>query len=175
MLTNGGFQTASSSLADAYKNAGAPVNGVDEVQRLTSTATGGTFDYTWTNPLTGVAATLLAVAFNISAAALQALIRAMANYPTNGVITCTGGALNAAPIDITYTGDMSGLDVAPATVNNASATGGTVVVSTPTPGVQGTQRGAQKGSLLSDTTNAILYQNGGTANKPSWGKVGTQS
>lgn len=45
----------------------------------------------------------------------------------------------------------------------------------PTNGTSGTLAGiADKGDLLSDTTNGILYQNTNTKASPTWGKVGAQ-
>jgi hypothetical protein len=173
MNTNGGFRTLAGNMADSYQNAGAPTNGTDEIQTLTSTGTGGTFDLTITNP-SGTAQTLTGIAFNVTAAALQTLIQAMANVG-GANITCAGGPLNTTPITLTFVGTFSGLDITQVTVSNTNLTGGTVVPSTTTPGVQGTQRGAAKGALLADTTTPKLYQNSGTANKPTWSVVGAQT
>lgn len=47
---------------------------------------------------------------------------------------------------------------------------------TPVAGTSGTGAGfAGPGSLVSDTTNAILYINTNTKASPTWTKVGTQS
>jgi len=51
----------------------------------------------------------------------------------------------------------------------------TIAVAETTPGVTATGRGAAKGSILTDTTNGILYINTGTALAPTWTKVGTQT
>jgi hypothetical protein len=174
-VTNGGSVVTAIAGAGAVvaQNAGAPVNGVDEVQSLASTATGGTFALTFTNPLTGVSAKTAPIAFNASAATIQAALRALSNMPTAGVVGA-GGPLPTA-VTLTFAGDLSGIDVPIVVADNALATGGTAVPSTTTAGVSGTERGRGKGSLLSDTTNAILYQNSGTAQKPTWSKVGLQS
>lgn len=171
-VTNGGVITNASS--GTVNNAGAPTNGVNEVQALTSTATGGTFAVTFVNPLNGKSVKSGPLAWNISAAALQTALRALSNMPALGVVV-TGSTLDAAPLTLTYGGDLAGLNIAQVTVDNALATGGTVVPSTTTAGVSGTGRGAAPGGLLRDTTTPKLYQNAGTANTPNWQKVGTQT
>lgn len=176
MDTFGGFETLSGTEYPSYQNAGAPTNGVDEVQRLAGTATSGQGRLTFVNPLTGVSKQTGDLGFAASAAAIQAALLALSNMPANGVAV-SGGPLGTANVDIAFQNDLSGLNVAQITVQNGTTplAGGTWTPSTVTAGVSGTSRGAKKGDLLRDTTNALLYQNSGTAQKPIWTKVGTQT
>lgn len=174
MDTLGGFQTNAGT--PDLTNAGAPVDGVDEVQRLTSTATGGAAaGITFVNPLTGVSKKTGAIPWNAALAAIQAAFDALTNMPAGGVVVSGGPTIDAAPVDLTFAGSLSGLNIAQVVVDNTGATGGTIVPSTVTAGVQGTARGAAKGELLKDTTTPKLYQNAGTPQKPVWQKVGPQA
>lgn len=172
-VTNGGF-VAKGAAPQPIANAGPPTDGVDEVQRLTSTATGGTFAVTFINPFTGRSATTAPIVWNATAAAIQAALRALPNMPAAGVVG-SGGPLNSAFVAVAFAGALSGMDIAPMTVDNALATGGTVVQSTTTAGVAGTGRGQVTGGLLIDTVTPKVHQNAGTAEKPVWQKVGTQT
>jgi len=146
----------------------APTSGVTQVQRLTSTATGGSFKLTFTNPYDGTTAQTGAIAWNASVATIVAALLALANMPTGADITGGGGpTLNAAFVSLTMAGSLAGLNVAALTVDNTSATGGTVVQSTTTAGVQGTYRGVGACHLV-DTANGILYENSGTRTVPVW-------
>lgn len=50
------------------------------------------------------------------------------------------------------------------------------IAGAPTDGVNGDGKAwAGKGSLLTDSTNGVLYINTGTKASPTWTKVGTQS
>ena len=59
--------------------------------------------------------------------------------------------------------------------NSLAGTNPTLAIAETTPGVDATYRGAGKGQLVIDTTNAKLYMNTGTALAPTWTVVGTQS
>ena len=62
------------------------------------------------------------------------------------------------------------------TVSSAlTGTDPTLAIEETTAGVTATARGMGKGVIATDTTNAILYINTGTAIAPTWTKVGTQS
>lgn len=170
--TLGGFQTLAGR--DPIRFAGAPVDGVDEVQTLNSTATGGTFKVNFTDPRNGQARQTAAIAWNASAAVIIAAMHAVTGVPA-GSFSATGGPINTTPVVITHIGEFSGLNVAPMTIDNTLATGGTVTVAQTTAGVPGTGRGADKGALLSDTDTPKLHMNTGTKEKPVWGVVGGQS
>jgi hypothetical protein len=178
MDTLGGFVTNAGKSYPTHQNAGAPVNGVDEVQLLTGGAgiSSGSFKLTFINPNTGVSAQTAAIAFNATAAAVLAALQALINFPDTGGATATGGPVNSATaITVTFIDEFSGLNVAQLVADNTLLVGGTVTPSTTTAGVQGTKRGAAKGDLLRDITNAKLYQNTGSVTKPTWGLVGTQT
>lgn len=176
MVTNGGFVTQSVSDKQTLQNAGAPTDGVDAIQSLTSTASGGTFALSFTNPLNGRVAKTAAIAWNATKAAIAAALQALSNMPAAAVIGGGAATLDAGVVTIAFQGDLSGMVIPILVADNALATGGTVVPSTTTAGVEGSGRGAaDKGDLLADTTTPKLYQNSGTANKPVWQKVGTQT
>jgi hypothetical protein len=174
MVTNGGFQTVGGS-PTTIQNAGAPTDGVDEVQALDSTATGGSFAITFVNPLSGASQKTAAIAWNATKAAVEAALLLLSNMPALGVAATGAATVNAGQVVLTFGGVLSGMNVAQLVVDNALATGGTVVASTTTAGVAGTGRGAPKGALLIDNTTPKLWQNSNSETKPVWIKVGTQS
>ena len=114
--------------------------GVNEQQTLTITGapTGGTFRLAFKGQTTAD------IAFNASAAAVQAALRALRRIGANGV-TCTGGPLPGTPVVIEFTGKLENLDVDLITVANNSLTGGTA----PAAAVTETRKG--------DSTFAGLY------------------
>jgi hypothetical protein len=180
MNTNGGFVTSAGNplTGGGRKNAGAPTGGTDEVQTLTGGVgiTSGTFALTFVNPNTGISAKTAAIVFNATAAAILLALQALVNFPDTGGAVATGGAINTAtPVTLTFADEFSGLNVAQLVVDNTLLVGGTVVAATTVPGVAGTGRGAPKGDLLNDTTTPKLYQNTGTATKPTWQVVGSQT
>lgn len=161
-----------------FTNAGAPTQGTNEVQTLTigGTPTGGTFklefDGFTTSAIdwTDVDATLIAD--------IEAALEALPNIGTGGV-TVAAGTLSSGigTVTITFGGNLAELSVDTITIadNSLTGTSPTLAVAETTPGVTATARGAAKGSVLTDTTNAILYINTGTALAPTWTKVGTQT
>lgn len=104
----------------------------NEVQALTVTGspTGGSFKLSFKGVATGV------IAFNATAAQIQALLEAVSTIGS-GNVTCTGGPLPATPVSITFVGNLGNQDV-PALIVTASAfTGGTTpaaAISITTPG-----------------------------------------
>lgn len=104
------------------------IAGTDEVQRLTSTATGGTFTITFEGQTTA------AIAFNASAATIQTALEDLSNIAVGDVV-CAGGALNVAFVSITFRAVLGRSNRTQVTVDNTSATGGTVVPTTTTAGV----------------------------------------
>lgn len=153
-------------------NAGAPVNGTDEVQTITigGTPTGGTFTLTFdghkTGPITWSATT------NTLVANIDAALEALGNIGASGVVTAdstlSGGI---GDVTVTFSGTNLGKKAQALMTADASSLTGTtptVTVAETTPGVNATHRGAPKGTLLIDTTNAKLYMNTGTAQAPTW-------
>ncbi len=104
----------------------------DEVQTITINATGGTLTVAFT--FEGLTDTTPAIAFDASAATLQAALWALRSIKENNVnVTKLGDVFT-----VTFTGDLAKANV-PALVTNAGGlTGGTqsAAVATTTPGVQ---------------------------------------
>lgn len=160
-------------------NAGAPVNGTDEVQTITigGTPTGGSFKLMFDGHTTGAiawSATTATLVANIDAA-----LEALANIGTGGVVTADSTLVaGIGDVTVTFSGANLGKKAQALMTADASALTGTdptVEVAETTPGVNATHRGAPKGCLVSDTTNGILYINTGTTQAPTWTKVGTQT
>lgn len=156
-------------------NAGAPVNGTDEVQTLTIDADGGTFKLKFDGHVTSAiswSATNNTLRDNVDAA-LEALNNIGAGGVTVAVGTMTAGV---GTLTITFTAQKGKMAVATITVENNSLTGtGTLSIAETTPGVDATYRGAAKGAKLIDTTNAKDYINTGTPAAPTWTVTGTQT
>lgn len=158
-------------------NAGAPSNGTSEVQTLTigGTPTAGTFVIAFDGFTTGAItwsatnATLLA---NINAA-----LDALPNLEASEVVAAAGSlTAGIGTITLTFGGNRAKLAVnLMVATSSLTGTAPTAAITETTPGVTATARGAAKGRLLIDTTNAKLYLNTGTALSPTWTVVGSQS
>jgi hypothetical protein len=144
--------------------AGAPTNGVNEVQRLTpgGTISGGTFRLTFEGQQTGD------IAWDATAAQVQAALEAISNVGPDDVAV-TGGPVQTAFLAVEFTQSLGGSDRTQMTVQS-SLTGSapTLTPSTTTAGVEGSFRGAPVGTKLEDTTNSKIYINTGTAWAPAW-------
>jgi hypothetical protein len=164
--------------ANEYENAGAPVNGANEVQTLTlgGTPTGGTFKLAFDGYIT--AAIQWTDVDNNLIAAIDAALEALPNIGAGGV-TVAAGTLSSGigTATITFGGNLAKLVVPTISVANNSLEGAnpTVAVAETTPGVTATARGARPSAILRDTTNKKLYINTGTALEPTWTVVGTQT
>jgi hypothetical protein len=142
-----------------------PTNGTNEVQRLTLTGapTGGTFKLRF-----GSSVMPGTLPYNASAAAVQTALRALPTIGSTGV-TCSGGPLDSAPVDVTFGGRLGRMDVQALQVVSPALVGGTspaVTVSTVTPGVLGTQRSSVHGQILLYGTD--IYINHGVPYAPDW-------
>jgi hypothetical protein len=147
-------------------NAGVPTAAVNEVQTLTLSAApaSGTFRVAFQGQRTGL------LAHNVSAADMQTALRALGTIGANGV--------TVGLVDQVYTvtfggGNMAGLaqpllTIEDNTVKDAGLAAVTITPAETVAGVTATGRGAAKGALLIDTTNAKLYINGGTPLVPVW-------
>lgn len=104
-------------------------NGTNEVQTLstTGTVTAGTFTITWSGQTTA------AIAWNATAAAVQAALEALSNIAV-GDVAVTGGPLPATPVVVTFTGNLGNSNVAAMTTTD-TLTGGSTAVATTTAGV----------------------------------------
>lgn len=159
--------------------AGAPGAGTSEVQTLTigGTPTGGTFTLsfegfttaaiTWSN----VNATLVA--------AIDAALEALPSIGTGGVTVAVGTmTAGIGTATITFAGNRGAQaigSVISVADNSLTGTSPTLAIAETTPGVDATGRGASKGVLYTDVTNAKLYINTGTSLAPTWTVVGTQT
>jgi len=137
--------TASTTMNDilTWLNTDEGTAAVDEVQTISSTATGGTFTLSFGGQTTG------ALTWDDTAADIQTALEALSTIGA-GNVTCGGGPL---PANVTVSfagGTLAGQDVATITVDNASMTGGTASVAETTPGraVQGVLGSTATASLL---------------------------
>jgi len=157
------------ALAQPLPLAGVPASGVDEVQRVTITGgpTGGSITLTYAGQTTA------AIPYNATAAQVQAALEALAAIAA-GDVACSGGPFPTTAIDVRFQNDLGGLNLTEMTAASA-LTGGVspaVAVSTVTPGVRGSYRGARYGQLLCDTTNGVLYeQTSLSPATPTWSEV----
>ena len=113
-----------------YDNGGGTA--VNEVQTVTvtGTPTGGTFTLTFGGQTTA------GIAFNATAAAVDAALEALSSVGA-GDVAVTGAA--GGPYTVTFTGALAGTDVGAITADGSGLTGGTtpsVTVATTTAGVQ---------------------------------------
>lgn len=164
-------------LGTPYSNAGAPVAGTDEVQRMTigGTPTGGTFALSYDGYTTAAitwSSTNSTLFANIDAA-LEAL-------PNIDGVTVADASMTSGigTLDITFSGANVAKKAQPLiTVASNDLTGSspTVAIAEQTAGVDATHRNAAAGALLIDTTNKELYINTGTQGAPTWTVAGTQS
>lgn len=137
-------------------------SGADEVQTLTESGTisGGTFDLTFFDG-TGGAVTLSDIAFDVTAADLQAAVRAVVATSSDqdyaGLaddIVVTGGPIGTTPFTITYNGSF-GIDVPQVVADDSNLTGTTpgITVATTVAGVEGAIDGR------GDTANIVGFNN----------------
>lgn len=156
-------------------NAGAPSDGTSEVQTLTIDADGGTFTLVYEGQTT--AAISWSATNNTLRDNVDAALEALATIGTGGITTAVGTmTAGVGTLTLTFAGNLAKKAVSLITVGSNNLTGtATLTVEETTPGVDATGRGAAKGALLTDTTNAKLYINTGTALAPTWTVVGSQS
>jgi hypothetical protein len=110
-------------------------SGTAEVQTITpTTVTAGTFTLTYNGQTTAN------IAFNATAAVIQAALEALNNI-VPGDIVAAGGPINTTAVTVTFYGNQIG-NVTQMTVSNASLTG-TLAVTTTTAGVAGAADGRQ--------------------------------
>lgn len=158
----------------ALPRAGAPVDGVFQVETATCAGTvttaGNATVIVTAAGMTGSPITLAApVALTNTANAIATAVRAAMNanavvaafFTISGatdqvIATRTSSAANDTSININIAdGTSVGVTTAASSANT-------------TAGVLGSFHGADPGALLVDTTNSIMYNNRGTALKPTW-------
>jgi hypothetical protein len=96
---------------------------------ITGGPTGGTFTLTFTRPGTTTTDTTGPIAFNASAAAVQAALEALPGIGP-GNVTASGGPLPATAVSLRFRNALSSRNVAPLTANSAGLTGGTTPTAT---------------------------------------------
>lgn len=163
---NPSAQLAAGWLALAMGAAAAPTGSpADEVQTISSTASGGTFRLTFN--FEGISEQTSALAFNATAAQIQAALEALRSIKA-GNVACAGGPL-PADVTVTFQGALAKADVPILTVDNTAATGGTVTVAQ-------TTAGAQRLHAISRATGdqppqtSLIYGFEGDATNPLKGK-----
>jgi len=151
-----------------YLNAGAPVDGTNEVQTITPSA--AVASGTWKLKFDGFTTAVLA--WNISAAALKTALELLPSIGSGGLtVTLDGGT---GIYTITFSGadvakrDQSLITVVESALLDVNPAAVTMTVAVGTPGVNATALGALKGALLIDTTNGVLYINVGTPAAPDF-------
>lgn len=141
LLQSGTVMAKITSGPDSGKIGPFQAAGTAEVQTLTpTTVTAGTFTITITQPTTGLSRTTAPIAFNATAATIQAALIALDNVEPGDVV-CAGGPMNTTAVTITYFGNFIG-NPAQVTVDGTLLTG-TIAPTTTTPGVAGAADGRQ--------------------------------
>jgi hypothetical protein len=127
----------------------APVTSDVQTLSIAGAPTGGSFTLTFEGQTTA------AIAFNATAAQVQAALAALSTIGANNVV-CAGGPLPGASVTVTFAGAMALIAQQPLTVGASNLTGG--AAASPTIGH------TTKGSLTSDVQTLSLSgnPNGGT-------------
>lgn len=167
--------------AQTFSGAGAPVDGTDEVQRITIGGTpeaGSKFRLTydgWTTEPIAWSSTDATLVANVQAA-LDALAPLADGEVTVAEVSLTSGV---GTMSVTFDGpNLSKLAVSQMTgsdflQSDGTASTGTVAGTTTTPGVTATFRDAPVGAKYLDTTAGIEYVNTGSVGAPTWSPVET--
>lgn len=137
---------------DAGKVGPYQASGTAELQTMTATGTvsGGTYTLTFNGQVTAP------IAYNASAAAVQAALEALSNIVPGDVLV-GGGPFPATPLTFTFFGNLSG-DVAQLSVQTAGLTGSTpgAGIATTTPGVAGAADGRQTAANIVGLNDTFL-------------------
>lgn len=114
----------------------------DEVQSLVATgATAGTFTLSFDGETTA------AIAWDATAAAVQAALLLLSNLNAGDVVA-TGGPLPATPVVLSFGGQYTGVNVPAITGASGSLTGGTATITTTTAGGSGGAGGLEAAAGL---------------------------
>lgn len=125
-----GFMALAKGAASAFSGTGA-----NEVQTLSTTATGGTF--TLSLAFEGRTGTTVPIAYNASTATIKAALEGMQRPISAGDIATVTGNWSTGII-ITFGGKLANTALPLMTVDNTLATGGTVTIAETTPGASET-------------------------------------
>lgn len=136
-----GFMALAKGAASAFSGSGA-----DEVQTLSTTATGGTF--TLSLNFEGRSGTTQPIAYNASTATIKAALEAMQRPIGLGDIASVTGNWSTGMI-VTFGGKLAKTNLPLMTIDNSQATGGTVTIAQTTPG-------ANESSDITRATGATL-------------------
>jgi hypothetical protein len=115
-------QAPPANIGEIIRLTATPTN---EVQTLTitGTPTGGTFRLSFRSVTTGT------IAYNATAAAVQAALEALSTIGS-GNVACAGGPLPGSPVTITFQGQLAAQDVPLIAINTPAFTGGTTPAAT---------------------------------------------
>lgn len=137
-----------------------PTNTAEVITITAGDATGGTATYTFQGQTTA------ATAWNAAAATFQTNLRALTSIGATGV-TCAGGALNSAPVTVTFDGTTLAGNQPNITVDGTNLTGGAsavtrvptiAITTTGTNGMAKIQAGAEEVyTLQSFSVDKFLY------------------
>jgi hypothetical protein len=122
-------QAPPANIGDIIKLTGSPTNEVQSLA-ISGTPTAGTFRLAFKSVTTAN------IAYNATAAAVQAALEALSTIGSGNVL-CAGGPLPGSPVTITFQGQLAGSNMPMITVVSAAFTGGTtpaVTVTETTPG-----------------------------------------
>lgn len=112
----GGVSLAAGTVLGLVPGTGTAVNEVQTIT-ITGTPTGGSFRLVFGGKMTA------AIAYNASAAAVQAALEALDNIGS-GQVTCAGGALPGTAVTVTFTGTLAGRNVPMLLTASVALTGG---------------------------------------------------
>jgi hypothetical protein len=151
-------------------SSGAPANGVDEVQALTTsgTVTAGVFRVSHQGFITGP------ISWTATTAILETALNTLPNIAAGGTasvgVAVTSGPFPGTALVITFSGTQvakraHGLITLHA---NDLVGGGTVIVTEATAGVTVFGIGAAPGAQAINGVDGTLYYNAGNANLPNW-------
>lgn len=124
--------------------------GTNAVQTLTPTGTisGGTFNLVY------AAGTTVALAFNATAATIQAALETIFGV---GNVTATGGPISTTPVVVTFAGVQGGkVQALPTVTNNLTGTAPVITPTTTTPGVAGATDGRQTAANIVGLNDTFL-------------------
>lgn len=136
-----GFMALAKGAAGSFSGSAA-----NEVQTITSTATGGTFTLSLTYE--GRTGTTAPIAYNASAATIKAALEAMQRPVASGDITSVSGTM-ATSVVITFGGKLGNVNLPLLVIDNTSMSGGTASISQ-------TTAGANKTCAITRTSGAEL-------------------
>ena len=153
---------------------GAPGNGTDEVQTLSTsgTVTAGTFRLSFQGFVTGP------ISWTATTVIVETALNALPSVGNGGTglvgVVVTGGLFPGTAFTVTFSGTNVAKRALPLLIlhRNDLTGGGTVVIAEDTPGVTAFGMGAAPGVQAINGVNGTLYYNNGAAGAPpNWTAV----